>query len=63
MGTPEHIAERIAARRKRGVDLILGGLLQLREEIEYFGSRVLPRVGEIGAAEEDSADRRVLAPA
>ena len=41
IGTPEQIAERIAAYRKRGVDLILGGFLHFQEEIEYFGSRVL----------------------
>ena len=38
IGTPEQIAERIAAYRKRGVDLILGGFLHFQEEIEYFGS-------------------------
>ena len=37
IGTPEQIAERIAAYRKRGVDLILGGFLHFQEEIEYFG--------------------------
>ena len=47
IGTPEQIAERIAAYRKRGVDLILGGFLHFQEEIEYFGSRVLPLVREI----------------
>ena len=46
IGTPEQIAERIAAYRKRGVDLILGGFLHFQEEIEYFGSRVLPLVRE-----------------
>ncbi len=55
IGTPEQIAERIAAYRKRGVDLILGGFLHFQEEIEYFGSRVLPLVREIEDAEEDSA--------
>lgn len=54
IGTPEQIAERIAAYRKRGVDLILGGFLHFQEEIEYFGSRVLPLVREIEAAESDS---------
>ena len=42
IGTPEQIAERIAAYRKRGVDLVLGGFLHFQEEIEYFGARVLP---------------------
>jgi dimethylsulfone monooxygenase len=54
IGTPEQIAERIAAYRKRGVDLILGGFLHFQEEIEYFGARVLPLVREIEAAESDS---------
>jgi dimethylsulfone monooxygenase len=31
VGTPKQITERIAAYRKRGVDLILGGLLHFRE--------------------------------
>ena len=39
IGTPEQIAERIAAYRKRGVDLILGGFLHFQEEIEYFGAQ------------------------
>ncbi|MBI3690518.1 MAG: LLM class flavin-dependent oxidoreductase, partial [Mycolicibacterium aromaticivorans] len=54
IGTPEQIAERISAYRKRGVDLILGGFLHFQEEIEYFGARVLPLVREIEAAESDS---------
>ena len=54
IGTPEQIAERIAAYRKRGVDLILGGFLHFQEEVEYFGADVLPLVREIEAAEADS---------
>jgi alkanesulfonate monooxygenase SsuD/methylene tetrahydromethanopterin reductase-like flavin-dependent oxidoreductase (luciferase family) len=42
IGIPEQIAERVAAYRKRGVDLILGGFLHFQEEVEYVGSRVLP---------------------
>ncbi len=61
IGTPEQIAERIAAYRKRGVDLILGGFLHFQEEIEYFGARVLPLVRDIEAAERDSLDPAVLA--
>ena len=56
IGTPEQIAERVAAYRKRGVDLILGGFLHFQEEIEYFGSRVLPLVREIERSEEDAED-------
>ncbi|ANW63133.1 dimethyl sulfone monooxygenase SfnG [Mycobacterium sp. djl-10] len=51
IGTPEQIAERIVAYRRRGVDLILGGFLHFQEEIEYFGSRVLPLVREIEASD------------
>ncbi|MFW0786718.1 dimethylsulfone monooxygenase SfnG [Gordonia sp. CPCC 206044] len=54
IGTPEQIAERIAAYRKRGVDLILGGFLHFQEEIEYFGERVLPLVREIEANERSA---------
>lgn len=54
IGTPEQIAEGIAAYRKRGVDLILGGFLHFQEEIEYFGSRVLPLVREIEESEKDA---------
>ena len=56
IGTPEQIAERVAAYRKRGVDLILGGFLHFQEEIEYFGSRVLPLVREIERSEADAGD-------
>ena len=57
IGTPEQIAERIAAYRKRGVDLILGGFLHFQEEIEYFGANVLPLVREIEDSEENSRRR------
>jgi FMNH2-dependent dimethyl sulfone monooxygenase len=63
IGTPEQIAERIAAYRKRGVDLILGGFLHFQEEIEYFGARVLPLVREIESAESDSISRPLQASA
>ena len=63
IGTPEQIAERIAAYRKRGVDLVLGGFLHFQEEIEYFGARVLPLVREIEAAEQGSFGAPVLASA
>ena len=59
--SPEQIAERIAAYRKRGVDLILGGFLHFQEEIEYFGARVLPLVREIEASDASSADAPALA--
>ena len=44
-------------------DLILGGFLHFQEEIEYFGSRVLPLVREIEDSERDSADSPVLVSA
>jgi FMNH2-dependent dimethyl sulfone monooxygenase len=63
IGTPEQIAERVAAYRKRGVDSILGGFLHFQEEIEYFGSRVLPLVREIEDSEKDSLGSPVLVSA
>ena len=63
IGTPEQIAERIAAYRKRGVDLILGGFLDFQEEIEYFGAHVLPLVREIEDSEEHSHNAPVLVSA
>ena len=63
IGTPEQIAERIAAYRKRGVDLILGGFLHFQEEIEYFGQKVLPLVREIEAADQTAPDAPVLVSA
>jgi len=62
IGTPEQIAERIAAYRKRGVDLILGGFLHFQEEIEYFGSHVLPLVREIELAERHAAEGPAAEP-
>ena len=46
-----------------GVDLILVGFLHFQEEIEYFGSRVLPLVREIEDSEQDSIDSAVLVSA
>jgi FMNH2-dependent dimethyl sulfone monooxygenase len=63
IGTSEQIAERIAAYREGGVDLILVGFLHFQEEIEYFGAKVLPLVREIEDSEEDSVDSPVLVSA
>jgi dimethylsulfone monooxygenase len=41
----------------------LGAFLHFQEEIEYFGSRVLPLVREIEDSEEDSVGELVLASA
>ena len=49
IGTPEQIAERIVAYHALGVDLVLCGFLHYLEEVEYFGSRVLPLVREMEA--------------
>jgi dimethylsulfone monooxygenase len=46
IGTPEQIAERIAAYKAVGVNLILGGFLHYLEDVEYFGKRVYPLVRE-----------------
>jgi FMNH2-dependent dimethyl sulfone monooxygenase len=47
IGTPEQIARRIVDYRRLGVGLILGGFLHFQEEIDYFGTRVLPIVREL----------------
>ncbi|WP_163554271.1 dimethylsulfone monooxygenase SfnG [Candidatus Frankia alpina] len=57
VGTPEQIAERIVAYRRRGVDLILLGFLHYLEDVEYFGRRILPLVREL---EADAAERGEL---
>jgi FMNH2-dependent dimethyl sulfone monooxygenase len=49
IGTPEQIAERIAAYQQVGVDLILGGFLHYQEEVEQFGRRVIPLVRQLEA--------------
>ncbi|HTK64340.1 MAG TPA: dimethyl sulfone monooxygenase SfnG [Pseudonocardia sp.] len=49
IGTPEQIAERIVKYKALGVDLILAGFLHYHEEVEYFGSKVLPLVRELEA--------------
>ncbi|KJE22436.1 dimethyl sulfone monooxygenase SfnG [Frankia torreyi] len=57
VGTPEQIAERIVAYRRRGVDLLLLGFLHYLEDVEYFGRRILPLVREL---EADAAERGEL---
>lgn len=60
IGTPEQIAERIVAYKRRGVDLVLLGFLHYLEDVEYFGRRVLPLVRELEAdIEADAAGRSV----
>ncbi|QFU90593.1 dimethylsulfone monooxygenase SfnG [Amycolatopsis sp. YIM 10] len=49
IGTPEQIAHRIVEYKRRGVDLLLLGFLHYLEEVEYFGTHVLPIVRELEA--------------
>jgi FMNH2-dependent dimethyl sulfone monooxygenase len=63
IGTPEQIAERIVAYKKLGVDLLLLGFLHYHEEVEYFGSRVLPLVRELEARLPDAEAESVPAHA
>ena len=49
IGTAEQVAERIVEYKKRGADLMLLGYLHFQEEVEQFGSTVLPLVREIEA--------------
>lgn len=51
IGTPEQIATRIIAYKKRGVNLFLLGFLHYLEDVAYFGREVLPIVRELEAAE------------
>ncbi len=47
IGTPEQVAARIVEYRALGVDLILAGFLHFQEEVERFGSDVIPLVREM----------------
>ncbi|WP_026425287.1 dimethylsulfone monooxygenase SfnG [Actinokineospora inagensis] len=58
IGTPEQIAHRLVDYRARGVDLALLGFLHYHEEVEYFGSHVLPIVRAL----EADADRGAGVP-
>lgn len=44
IGTPEHIAQRIAQYEAAGIDILLMGFLHFIEEVEYFGRNVRPLV-------------------
>lgn len=54
IGDPEFVARRLLAYADRGADLILLGFLHMREEIEAFGTSVIPLVREL----ERERDRR-----
>lgn len=47
IGTPQQIAERIVELKTIGVDLILSGFLHAIEDVEYFGTHVLPLVRQL----------------
>lgn len=57
IGTPEQVAERILTYKRTGVNLMLCGFLHYLEDVEYFGSKVLPIVREMEAAEAEVAAR------
>ncbi len=58
IGTPEQIARRMVEYRKRGVDLLLLGFLHYLEDIEQFGTQVLPIVREL---EREAIERGEIA--
>ena len=49
IGTPEQIARRIVEYKTHGVDLFLLGFLHFVEDVEHFGTTVLPIVRELEA--------------
>jgi len=53
VGTPEQVAHRMVEHKRHGVDLFLLGFLHFQEEVEHFGSTVLPIVRELEAAEAE----------
>ncbi|MCA1282187.1 dimethylsulfone monooxygenase SfnG [Saccharopolyspora sp. 7B] len=56
IGTPEQIAHRIIEYKKRGADLILLGFLHYLEDVEHFGTHVLPIVRELEADLDRTGD-------
>ena len=47
IGTPEQVARRIVDYKRVGVDLLLLGFLHVREDVERFGTEVIPLVREL----------------
>ena len=47
VGTADQVAERIVEYKKVGVDLLLLGFLHVHEDVERFGTEVIPRVREL----------------
>ncbi len=56
IGDPERVARRIIEYKKRGVNLFLLGFLHFIEEVEAFGTRVIPIVRELEAELERVGD-------
>jgi len=56
IGEPEQVARRIIEYKKRGVDLLLLGFLHFIEEVEQFGTEVIPIVRELEAELDRTGD-------
>jgi dimethylsulfone monooxygenase len=48
VGTPEQCVEQLAQINEAGMDGVMLGFLNWNEELDYFGERVLPLLGEAG---------------
>ena len=44
VGTPDQVAQAIVDYKLVGVDLLLLGFLHVQEDVERFGTEVIPRV-------------------
>lgn len=60
IGTPEQIATRIVAYKKRGVNLLLTCYLHFQEEVAAFGTDILPIVRELEAEAARQADVELI---
>jgi FMNH2-dependent dimethyl sulfone monooxygenase len=58
IGDAEQVARRIIAYKQRGVDLFLLGFLHFQEELEHFGTTVIPIVRELEAELERTGELR-----
>ena len=61
VGTPDQVARRVLALKAAGVDVLLTGFLHVREEVERFGTDVIPRVRELEAQYAGAPVRELLA--
>jgi dimethylsulfone monooxygenase len=55
IGTPEQIADRAIEYKRRGANLLLLGYLHFQEEVEHFGTHVLPIIREKEAELDERA--------